>query len=283
MALKKALKSIAALCLVCASALGAAADKAWAWPHGAKAAVSLAYDDALDSQLDVAIPALDKAGLKASFYLALDRDSVKRRMAEWRAAATRGHELANHTLFHQCSRAGAGREWVTPEIDLDHTSAAKLVAQIRLGNTMLQAIDGKLERSFTAPCGDTLATGENYLGLIRADFVAIKVGSGGVVPDMATLDPYAVTVAAPSGVTGQQLIALVEQAARAGTMANITFHGIGGDYLTVSAQAHQELLDHLAAHRDIYWTGTFIDIMKYVRSQRAAQQAGKPVPLKQSR
>lgn len=80
----------------------AAADQPFVWLNGAKAAVSLAYDDALDSQLDTAIPALDKTGLKASFYLTLSSDVVKRRMAEWRAAAVRGHELANHTLFHQC-------------------------------------------------------------------------------------------------------------------------------------------------------------------------------------
>jgi hypothetical protein len=37
----------------------AAADRPFAWPPGIRAAVSLAYDDALDSQLDNAIPMLD--------------------------------------------------------------------------------------------------------------------------------------------------------------------------------------------------------------------------------
>jgi len=46
-----------------------------------------------------------------------------------------------------------------------------------------------------------------------------------------------------------------------GAMANITFHGIGGDYLSVSRQAHEELLTYLAANRDVYWTDTFITIM----------------------
>lgn len=238
----------------------------FAWPGGAKAAVSLAYDDALDSQLDVAIPALDKAGLRASFYLTLSSDTVKRRMADWRAAAAHGHELANHTLFHQCARSAPGREWVSAETDLDHTSAAQLAAQIRLGNTLLQAIDGRLERTFTAPCGDLLAAGTHYLGLIRADFVAMKTTFKGGVSDPSTLDPYAVDVAAPVNVTGAQLIALVERAAAAGAMANITFHGIGGDYLSVSRQAHDELMAHLAAHPDIYWTDTFVNIMKHVKS-----------------
>ena len=258
----------------------AAADAPFAWPHGAKAAVSLAYDDALDSQLDTALPALDKAGLKASFYLTLSSDVLKRRMVEWRAAAARGHELANHTFFHQCSRSAHDRAWVTAENDLDKTSAAQMVAQIRLGNTLLQAIDGRRERTFTAPCGEVMAGGENYLGPIKGDFVAIKSAAGDVVTDMATLDAYAVSVAAPSDATGAQLIDLVQRAARAGTMANITFHGIGGDYLSVSSQAHEELLNHLAANRGVYWTDTFINIMQYVKARQALQapalSAGRP-------
>src|SRR5471032_863809 len=110
------------------------------WPHGARAAVSLAYDDALDSQLDIAIPALDRAGLKGSFYLQLSNPAVDKRMAEWRAAARNGHELGNHSLFHQCSRRAPGHEWVQPQRDLDTTSVAQMQDQVMLGNTMLYAI-----------------------------------------------------------------------------------------------------------------------------------------------
>ncbi|MFR0657338.1 polysaccharide deacetylase family protein, partial [Pantoea sp. SIMBA_079] len=73
---------------------------AFPWPEGQRAAVSLAYDDALESQLDTAIPALYRHGLKASFYLTLSADSVQRRLADGRAVARSGHELANHSLFH---------------------------------------------------------------------------------------------------------------------------------------------------------------------------------------
>jgi peptidoglycan/xylan/chitin deacetylase (PgdA/CDA1 family) len=189
-------------------------------------------------------------------------------MADWRTAAVQGHELGNHTLFHQCSRSAPDRSWVTPDNDLDTTSATRLVAQIRLGNTLLQAIDGRSERTFTAPCGDLMAQGSPYLGLIKTDFVAMKAGLGDVVPDMAGLNPQAVNVIAPSEVSGEALIALVQRAARAGTMVNITFHGIGGDYLTVSSEAHEQLLSHLAANRSVYWTDTFLNIMKYVEARR---------------
>ncbi len=119
------------------------------------------------------------------------------------------------------------------------------------------------------PCGDVLAAGENYVKLIHGDFVAIKSGFGGVVPDMATLDPYSVAVDAPDGPTGAQLIALVQEATRRGTMINFTFHGIGGDYITTSNKAHEELLAWLVAHRDTVWTDTFLNIMKHVKAQQA--------------
>lgn len=245
-----------------------AAPPGFPWPDGQRAAVSLAYDDALDSQLDNAIPALDRHGFHASFYLPLAADTLRTRVDDWRAAAARGHELGNHTLFHQCSGSGEDRDWVAPERDLDTTPAARMRDQVLLANAMLAAIDGRHERTFTVPCGDAIAGGGNYVDLVAQDFVAIKLGFGAVVPDMAGLDPHAVTVEAPVDATGAQLIALVEEAGRRGTMVNFTFHGIGGDHLAVSTSAHAQLLDYLSRHRDVYWVDTFIDIMRYVRRQQ---------------
>jgi peptidoglycan/xylan/chitin deacetylase (PgdA/CDA1 family) len=260
------------LCL-CMAGAGTVAATPFSWPDGAKAAVSLAYDDTLASQLDIALPALNAQGLKASFYLQLSGPLLTARLSDWRAAAAQGHELGNHTLFHQCSAAKPGREWVAAENNLDNLSAAQLVQQIRLANSMLFAIDGKTERTFTAPCGDKLAGGQPYLPLIYNDFVAIKAKTGPIITDMAELNVHAVEVIAPVGSSGAELIALVKQAAQYGTMVNFTFHGVGGDHLSVSAEAHAELLAYLAANRDIYWTDTFLNIMRYVRAQQAVNVA----------
>jgi peptidoglycan/xylan/chitin deacetylase (PgdA/CDA1 family) len=253
--------------LTLAARAAAAAD--FHWPAGVRAAVSLSYDDALDSQLDHALPALDRAGLKGSFYLQLSNPAVKGRMAEWRAAAAHGHELGNHSLFHQCSRRAPGHDWVEPQRDLDTTTAAQMRDQVLVANTMLAALDGKTERTYTVPCGDRLAAGRDYLPGIAAAFVGIKVGGGdGVIPSMATLDPLAVPVLAPEGLSGKELIAIVQRAGEQGTMVNFTFHGVGGDYLVTSEAAHRALVDWLAAHRNQYWTATFVDLMRYVRAQR---------------
>ena len=44
----------------------------FAWPNGARAAVSLTYDDGCDSQLENVVPLLDELGLKATFFLTIE-------------------------------------------------------------------------------------------------------------------------------------------------------------------------------------------------------------------
>lgn len=249
-----------------------AAEKPFTWPNGAKAAVNLAYDDALDSQLDNAIPTLNKYKLKGTFYLNVVSPTLTTRLSDWRAAAQKGHELGNHSIFHQCSKSSPGREWVPADRDLDKVSVVQMQDQVKVTNAFLHAIDGKTERTYTPPCIDLKASGSNYVDGLKSEFVAIKAGFGGVTPDMKTLDPYVVPVDFPNDATGEQLIAVVKAAAAKGTMANFTFHGIGGDHIVVSKEAHEELVKYLAANKDVYWTDTFVNIMKYVKEQQQKTQ-----------
>lgn len=261
-----------ASCLLAAPLVAAAQQETpFRWPNGVRAAVSLAYDDALDSQLGHAIPALDRHGFRGSFYLTLASPTVRLRLEEWRAAAGRGHELGNHTLFHACSKSQPEREWVAAWLDLDRITVEELKQHILLANAMLHAIDGREERTMTAPCGDLHAAGEYYLDAVKTEFVAIKARFGGVAPDMSTLDPYLVGVDTPVGVTGAELIETVQRAAALGTMANLTFHGVGGDHLSVSVEAHEQLMQHLADNPDVYWVDTFLNIMQYVKANRASE------------
>ncbi len=248
----------------------AIAGEPFAWPQGRQAAVSLGYDDALDSQLDIAIPALDSHGFKATFFLVMANKPVAARLADWRAAAANGHELGNHTLFHQCSRSAPGHEWVEPQRDLDTTTAQQMKDQVLLANTMLNAIDGKTVRTMALPCNESRAQGQDYLPLVADAFVGIRIGGHAVTADVAHMDPAAVTVISADGLSGKDMIKLVKEAGRRHGLVSFTFHGVGGDYLTTSAQAHAELLDYLDRHRDVYWVDTFATIISHVRQQQAA-------------
>lgn len=257
--------------VVALAATGTLQAQDFTWPDGAKAAVSLGYDDALDSQLDNAVPALDRYGLKATFYLTPGQGNLPQRMEEWRQVARNGHELGNHTLFHQCDGSMPGRPWVAAHRDLSTMTVAQIQDQVLVANGYLQALDGRTERTFTSPCGDRRASDGEYVDGLRDVFVGMKVSQGAhVARSMADFDRYAVPVVAPEGVTGAQLIDMVKQAARTGTVATFTFHGIGGDHMSVSPQAHEELLAYLDQHRDVYWTAPFVDIARWVRDHPPA-------------
>jgi len=242
----------------------------FAWPGGAKAAVSLGYDDGLASQLDYVIPALNRRGLRASFYLPINAPTLPGRQGEWKAAAAAGHELGNHSLFHGCSASGPGRDWVLPQRDLDKQMAAQVQEQVIAANTWLQALDGRARRSFTPPCLDMQAGGQDFVAALRPQFVAYRAQGAGMVGDSARLDPYAMPVYFVEGWTGEQLIALVEKAAAEGALVSLLFHGVGGEYLSVAREAHEQLLDHLAKHKARFWTDSFANIM-----ENARQQAGR--------
>lgn len=239
----------------------ASADEKIVWPNGAKVAVSLSYDDALDSQLDNAVPSLDGHGLKASFYLTLVSSSVRERLEDWRSLAANGHELGNHTIYHPCSGSLPDRDWVQPYRDTDTYTLDQMVDEVVMANTILNAIDGETRRTFTPPCDDLIVDGVNYLLSVDQFFVAIKGQSNGM-PE--TLYPLFM----PDGESGQELIDYVTSHSQEGMLLNILFHGIGGDHLAVSSEAHAKLLRFLAENSDTYWVDTFLNIMTHAKAQR---------------
>ncbi|WP_339900075.1 polysaccharide deacetylase family protein [uncultured Gilvimarinus sp.] len=230
------------------------------WPQGQKAAVSLSYDDTLNSQLDNAIPTLNNYGVRGSFYLMVASPVLAGRIDEWRAAAQAGHELGNHTIYHACSRSKPGNDWVKPYNDMDKRVVEQMHDEIVVTNSVLHAIDGKTERTFTPPCGDVETSNGNYIPAVRDLFVAIK-GDDEQLPDNFA------TVALPNGQSGDELIAYVQQAAQQHQLINIIFHGIGGDHLAVSSEAHEALVKYLADNQDTYWSDTYLTIMTHAKGQ----------------
>lgn len=237
------------------------------WPNGAQAAVSLGYDDALDSQLDHVVPALNQRGLKASFYIPINGPTLPGRQNEWKAAAAAGHELGNHSLFHGCSAKGPGREWVLPHRDLDRQTPAGVQEQVMAANTWLQSLDGKTRRTFTPPCLDMQAGGQDFVKALQPHFVAYRAAGPGLVTDTAQLDPYAMPVYFVEGMSGTQLIALVEKAAAQHALVSLLFHGVGAEHLSVTREAHDRLLDHLAKNKARFWTDTMLNVMENARKQ----------------
>jgi peptidoglycan/xylan/chitin deacetylase (PgdA/CDA1 family) len=229
------------------------------WPDGKRAAVVLTYDDTLVSQLDIAIPALDATGLKGTFFL-IGSKITPEQIARWRSAAAEGHELGNHTIRHACPHANYPP---AKKIDTSETyDVDTMLTEIRTMNTMLTAIDGKLQHSYATPCGQHLAGGVDYLPALRASGLVRYTRSAD--PSEHPFDPMNVPARFfPSTATGADLIAAVQDAERKGGMIVFGFHGVGGDYLSVSAQAHAQLLAYLKAHSNTIWVAPFSTVMDY--------------------
>jgi peptidoglycan/xylan/chitin deacetylase (PgdA/CDA1 family) len=265
--------------LGCAATLASAeAPPPFAWPNGAKAAIVLTYDDGMDTHLDIAAPDLAAAGLKGTFFVTGQSESLGKRLPEWRALAARGHELANHAIFHPCLRKPAGgseREWVKPEYTLEGYTVGRIHDEVAAMNTTLLALDGEAVRTFAYNCCDTtVAAGQSYVDAIRPLFLAARTGEDRIAADVGALDPMLVPSWAPTDATGAQLIAFAQKAIDSGGLAVFQFHGVGGQWLSNSREAHRELLTWLVAHRPTVWTDTFKRVMTYVTSERKRTPPG---------
>lgn len=239
------------------------------WPEHKQAVIVLTYDDALLSQLDTAVPQLERAGFKATFFLTADLNYNT--IPRWRALSAAGFELGNHTIFHPC----------LPSEDNPVSSASytpySMIREIDYMNDFLFAVDGKMRRPFAYPCAETLAGGKDYVDTLRKYGLSSYARAGGdssaVIIDFKHLDLLRVpSYGLNGGETGEQLIAFVKAVQQKGGMGVIMFHGIGGDYITVSARAHQQLLDYLKKHEATIWVATFQQAMDYVTAAIKAEK-----------
>jgi len=234
------------------------------WPNHKKAVIVLTYDDALNSQLNIAIPQLDSAHLPATFFLMGDLNSEN--IPKWRAVAKKGYELANHTLYHPCLNLKDN------PVTADKYTPYTMVREIGTMNNFLFAVDGKTTRTYAYPCTETSVGGKSYVDSLRKSGLIKYARIGGdkdaVITDFKTLDPLLVPSYGLEGNnTGDELIAFVKSVEKSGGMGVFMFHGVGGDYITTPAASHRALLAYLKKnHKDI-WVATFQQAMDYVTQQ----------------
>ncbi|WP_428329218.1 polysaccharide deacetylase family protein [Mucilaginibacter sp.] len=237
------------------------------WPHHKKAVIVLTYDDALASQLKTAIPQLDAAHFKGTFFLTgMSRDAIPK----WRAVSKNGHELANHTLYHPCLSATMPDN---PVNDSQHYTIYGILREIDAQNNFLYAIDGKTTRTYAYPCTETAVGGRSYVDSLRRSGMIKYARIGGdmdaIITDFKKLDLLLVpSYGLDENASGAKLIAFVKKAEQSAGMGIFMFHGIGGDYITTPSASHQELINYLKKHKKTIWVATFQQAMDYVKSKQ---------------
>lgn len=237
--------------------------------NGKSCAVVLTYDDAINDDLDNVVPALDSVKLKGTFYLQGTSNVIYNRMEEWRKAAKSGHELANHSLMHPCEGGRAGREFVKPEADLNNYSVRRMEIEIRATNTLLKALDGKQQRTFAYPCGDTKILDSLYINGLKNDFVAAR-GTQSGLQKIDEVDLYDVRCYSINGQDANYMIDLVKKAMASHTLLVFLFHGVGGGHpLNVDKGAHSQLLNFLKQNEKQIWVAPMIDVVSFIKEKHA--------------
>lgn len=237
--------------------------------HGKKCAVVLTYDDALQVHLNHVAPLLDSLGFKATFYVPVAFPGFRDRLPGWSALAKQGHELGNHSMFHPCDSRPAGREWVAPEYDLRTYTVRRMVDEVRMADLLLQAQDGRAERTFAFTCGDTHAGDSSFVSSIRRLFPAAR-GVRWKLQARDEVDLYDIGALMVSGQSGEILVDVVRQAIAREALLVFLFHGVGGEHsINVDLNAHRQLLRFLKEHEGAIWVAPLVEVVGYLRKTRA--------------
>ena len=232
-------------------------------------AVVLTYDDAIDVDLDNVLPALDSLGLTGTFYLIGASPVVDKRMEEWRAAAKKGNELGNHSLYHPCDGSLPGRSFVTADHDLSKYTVYRAVSEVETNNTLLKAIDGKSVRTFAYPCGDLTAGNQYFYDKLKDEFA----GARGVTPGLQSVNEVDLTnirCYAINGESAEYMINLVKKAMQTHTLLVFLFHGVGGGHnINVGLQDHSKLLHYIKENESNIWVAPMVDVAEYIKKHQS--------------
>ena len=241
-------------------------DTFWAPYRGA---VSLTFDDGLESQLTKALPAMEQAGVKATFYLGVRGGNWATDKARWAEVAARGHEIGNHSLSHTCSRnlwGSRGLEDMTvEEVERDIVSAQERLDEIA---------PHQEQWTFAYPCYDTFvgrgASRQSYVPVVAKRFLAGRGrGQYGFANRPDAVDLACVWCTPTERMSGFEMIGLVEGLATRGLWIVLTFHEIDGSRLTVGSYDFGVLLEYLQRRSNEIWTAPLGEVAEKIAGARS--------------
>jgi peptidoglycan/xylan/chitin deacetylase (PgdA/CDA1 family) len=228
----------------------------------------LTYDDGLNSQLDNAVPALDRHGFKATFFLTEQNIQQGRRLADWEKLAQDGHEVANHTVTHPCAL-----QRLQPE---------------RFEHGEVDSMETFLDTNFSADRVRTYAYPCGYLGIGRGDrreryaryrqilerggVVAARTTAGqpnrpaDAMADRFNLHAFEPTDEADMVAPARRYLA---NTASQGAWAILVFHDVLPRWKTegdASISVHRRILQHIA--NEGFWCAPMGKVFEHLQAHR---------------
>jgi len=263
---------IAGLCLLAGSRELAAQDAKdrFSWPEGKRVAVSLSFDDARPSQIDVGLPLFDKYGVKATFYV--NPRSIEKRLDGWKKAAASGHEIGNHTSSHPCTVNYP----FSSKNALEGYTARRMEAELDGASADIQRLLGIKPATFAYPCGQKfIGRGEDvesYVPLVARRFLAGRGYRDEGANDPAACDLAQVMGMESDALTFDQMKSLVDTAAAEAGWLVFAGHEIGqpGRQTTQAADL-ERFLRYARDPASGIWVDTVQAIGNYIRAQRGGK------------
>jgi peptidoglycan/xylan/chitin deacetylase (PgdA/CDA1 family) len=222
----------------------AAQQKGFNWPDGKKAAVCMSYDDGIMSHLEYAIPDLNAAGFRGTFYL-MGTNLRPDMVPAWRDAAAAGHELGCHSLFHPCS---GEYDWVPDEYNTEDYTFRRILDELKVMNQFLFAVDGKHQRTYAYPCHVKEVGGISYVDTLsrKGLFVGARNGFSKELLTPQNINLFDIpSMTVTDEVPLEKTLAYIDHTVENGSLAVFCFHGIGGEYIVTSREYHQQIIDYL--------------------------------------
>ena len=259
--------------LLLAMAAPAQQKSAFRWPEGKRAAVSLSFDDARLSQIDVGMPLFDGAGVKATFYIS--PGNLEKRLEGWKKAVAAGHEIANHSRSHPCT----GNYAFSKKNPLESYTLERMEEELDGANTIIQSFLGVKPVSFGYPCGlKFVGRGvetKSYVPLVAKQFL-----SGRGYRDEAANDPEVCDMAQLMGtgideLTFDGMVKHASTALKEGRWVIFAGHEIGKTaFQTTDAAALEQFCRYAKDPANGIWLDTVESIGRYVVKQRSGGGAG---------
>jgi peptidoglycan-N-acetylglucosamine deacetylase len=244
---------------------------AFKWPAGKRAALSLSFDDARASQVEVGTALFDRHGAKATFYVV--PSSVERRLEGWKKAVAAGHEIGNHSLNHPCTGNFA---WARQKALEDYT-LERMRHELVETNRRLKELLGVVPESFAYPCGQTFVgrglDTRSYVPLVASLFQSGRGWLGEGPNDPAFCDPAQLTGIEMDGKDFEQLLPLLEQAREAGLWVVLAGHEIGqGGRQTTRKAMLEKLVPYALDPANGLWLAPVGAVARHVLAERSPRQ-----------
>jgi len=243
-------------------------DKAFHWPEGKRGALSLSFDDARPTQIDNGLPLLERYGVKATFYVSLDR--MQERLEGWKQAVAKGHEIGNHTEHHTCT----GNNPYFRAKALENLTLEQMREEIVNANKVLFDQLGVTPRTFAYPCGQKfVGRGRNVKSYVPLVAELFSVGRGWL--DEGPNDPafcdMAQILAMPSDrLDFDRIKPQIDSAMKRGVWLVLAGHEItsADRNLNTRISMLEDLLRYVQDPANGVWVDTIQNIAAYIEKQR---------------